>query len=137
MESLLKWLLTITEVGMLTYWGFATLVVLEVVVVPPEVMYADYQNPLVVAWNWSFLPLDVLFATLGVVARFVSLRPGKQEMLSTISLSLMFCAGLMAISFWALQGSFDLLWWGVNVWLIALSLTGLARQLMVRDDVSV
>lgn len=137
MASLWKWLLTVTEVGMLAYWVFATLVVLEVVVVPPEVMYSDYQNPLVVSWNWSFLPLDVLFATLGLFARFVPLSPGKQVMLSTVSLSLMFCSGLMAIAFWTLQGSFDLFWWGVNIWLIALSLTVLARQLMARDDVSV
>ena len=32
-----------------------------------------------------------------------------------MSLSLTFCAGLMAISFWAIRGDFDPTWWGVNL----------------------
>jgi hypothetical protein len=116
-----RWLLTITEVGMLVYWAFATAVVLNWVYVPPEYMYSNYQNPLIVAWNWSFFPLDVLFAVLGLVARFGVKDLVRQQLLATASLSLMFCAGLMAISFWIIQGSFDPFWWGVNLWLMILS----------------
>lgn len=130
MDQLVKWLLTITEVGMLAYWVLAILVVVEVIVVSPEVMYSDYQNPLIVSWNWSFLPLDVLFAMLGLMSRFAPLSSRKRDMLATASVSLMFCAGLMAISFWLLQGSFDPFWWGVNVWLMVLSMTVFVRQLL-------
>jgi len=114
-------LLTLTECGMLLYWVFALLVVLEVISIPPEYMYSDYQNPLVVAWNWSFFPIDVLFSIAGLVGRFGGLTAGRRAMLSVFSLALMFCAGLMAISFWTLTGEFDVFWWGVNIWLVVLS----------------
>ena len=107
-------LLTITEGGMLFYWCFATLVVLDLIYVEPEMMYSDYKNPLIVSWNWSFFPLDMLFAIVGLLGRFSTLQPKKKETLSVVSLSLMFCAGLMAVSFWAIRGSYDLFWWGVE-----------------------
>jgi len=116
-----KWLLTITEAGMLTYWVFAALVALKIIYVPPDYMYSDYQNPVIVIWNWSFFPIDVLFAVTGLVSRFVSMSAQKARTLSVVSLSLMFCAGLMAISFWMIQQTFDPFWWGVNLWLIILS----------------
>lgn len=114
---------------MLAYWFFAALVSLRIIYVPPEYMYSDYQNPLIVIWNWSFFPIDVLFATTGLVSRFVSMSAQKAEALSVISLSLMFCAGLMAISFWMIQQSFDPFWWGVNLWLIILPGTVLTLKL--------
>ncbi len=128
-----KWFLTITEVGMLLYWAFATIVVLNWIYVPPEYMYSDYQNPLIVAWNWSFFPLDVLFAVLGLTARFFVQSRSKELILSTLSLGLMFCAGLMAVSFWIIQGSFDPFWWGINIWLMALSAFVLSRRLTHLD----
>ncbi|MCP4181939.1 MAG: YvaD family protein [Hyphomicrobiales bacterium] len=112
--------LTITEVGMLTYWILATLVALKIIDVPPDYMYSDYQNPLIVIWNWSFFPIDVLFAVTGLASRFVSMSAQKAETLSVVSLSLMFCAGLMAISFWMMQQTFDPFWWAINLWLIIL-----------------
>ena len=112
--------LTITEIGMLGYWVFATLVVLNVIRVDPALMYSDYQNPVIVAWNWSFFPIDILFAILGLTGRFAPLTPPKKTMISTIALTLMFCAGLMAISFWAIRGTFDPFWWGINIWLMIL-----------------
>ena len=54
--------------------------------------------------------------------------------ISDVSLSLMFCAGLMAISFWAIRGSYDLFWWGVNLWLILLSLWALGYKLFRNDE---
>ena len=47
-------LLTLTEGGMILYWGFASLMALDVLMVAPEYMYWDYANPSMVAWNWSF-----------------------------------------------------------------------------------
>ncbi|MDA9009475.1 YvaD family protein [Alphaproteobacteria bacterium] len=101
--------------------------------VPPEYMYSDYQNPFIVAWNWSFLPLDVLFAVLGLAARFFVQSRSRELILSTLSLALMFCAGLMAVSFWIIQGSFDPFWWGINIWLMALSGFVLSRRLTALD----
>ena len=114
-------LLTITEIGMIVYWVFALLVVLNLVRIPPEYMYSDYQNPLIVVWNWSFFPLDILFAVTGLIGRYGSVRVERKQLLSVISLSLMFCAGLMAISFWVINQNFDPFWWTVNLWLIVLS----------------
>ena len=44
-------------------------------------------------------------------------RAGKAAWrgLAIVSLSLTFCAGLMAISFWAIRGDFDPTWWAVNL----------------------
>ena len=121
MNKIFKLLLTITEVGMIAYWIFATAVLLEIIQIDPALMYSDYKNPIIVSWNWSFLPIDLLFAILGLVATYVPMNGQRQQFLSTISLSLMFCAGLMAIAFWAIQGSFDPTWWAVNLWLMLLA----------------
>jgi hypothetical protein len=114
-------LLTITEAGMILYWLFASAVVFGFINVPPEYMYSDYQNPLVVSWNWSFFPLDIMFATIGLLSRFGNFNTPRKELLSNVSLSLMFCAGLMAISFWLINNDFDPFWWAINLWLLVLS----------------
>lgn len=119
-RSRLDPLCTLTEVGMLAYWIFAASAAIGLIDVPPEWMYSDYRDPVVVAWNWSFLPIDVAFACAGLVARFGRLDPGRRAHLRTVSLSLMFCAGAMAISFWTLRGAFDPFWWAVNLWLVML-----------------
>lgn len=113
---------------MLCYWVFAALYASGIVKVPPEYMYSDPSNPLVIAWNWSFFPIDVMFAGLGLGARFGNLSKARREIVATASLVLMFCAGLMAIAFWAIQLDFDFFWWGVNCWLIVLSLWALSTN---------
>ncbi|MFC6586565.1 DUF5360 family protein [Sulfitobacter pacificus] len=95
----MKIALTVTEVGMLIYWGFASVVVLGWVIVAPDAMYPYYRNPLIVIWNWSFLPIDILFALCGLAARFVPMAPERAVVLQIVSLTLMFCAGLMALNF--------------------------------------
>ena len=127
-------LLTATEIGMLAYWIAAALICIGVVSVSPELMYADYRNELVMAWNWSFLPVDILFATLGLWGRFGSLDPRRRSMVSMIALTLMFCAGTMAISFWAINLQFDPAWWGANLWLMLLSGLELRRRLVAIND---
>jgi len=121
-------LLSFTEGGMILYWVFAILVALGVILVSPEYMYSDYENPTVVAWNWSFLPIDVTFAVTGLYGRYGKVLDSRQTLLSTFSLSLMFCAGLMAISFWAIVGSFDPFWWGINLWLMLLASWVMSRN---------
>lgn len=118
---------------MILYWVFASLVALGVIYVSPEYMYSDYENPTVVAWNWSFLPLDVTFAVGGLYSRYGKLTSARQAILSTFSLSLMFCAGLMAISFWIVASSFDPFWWGINLWLVLLSSWVLIRSYLALE----
>lgn len=125
-------LLTLTEIGMLAYWLLATALVIGLVSIPPEYMYSDYENPLVVAWNWSFLPIDIAFAVLGLMSRFMRLPTALAHKLALIGATLMFCAGIMAISFWTMTGEFDPLWWGLNLWLVLLSLTTLKALLTER-----
>ncbi|PCH58704.1 MAG: hypothetical protein COC19_08260 [SAR86 cluster bacterium] len=123
-----KLLLSITEAGMILYWIFASLVALELISVSPETMYSDYANPIVVAWNWSFLPIDILFALTGLYGRYGMAVGSRQSILSTFSLSLMVCAGLMAISFWLIVGSFEPFWWAINLWLIFLGVWALSNN---------
>lgn len=119
---------------MIAYWCFAVLVALALVQVNPELMYSDYNNPTIASWNWSFLPIDILFAVLGLTARFGKIDQGRKTVLSVCSLSLMFCAGLMAISFWVIETWFDPFWWGINLWLIILSSWVLTSRYLLKPD---
>ncbi len=116
---------TLTEILMLLYWVFASALAFDLIKIDPALMYSDYENPLVVAWNWSFFPLDVAFAGLGLSARFLNLSASSSEKLEAIAATLMLCAGLMAISFWVFTGDFNFTWWAVNIWLLGLGLTNL------------
>ena len=116
-----------TELSMLIYWILAAALSLGLVSINPSLMYSDYQNPLVIAWNWSFFPIDVAFAVIGLTARF-SVKDGSLRFkLEVIAGVLMLCAGLMAISYWTITGDFDPTWWGMNLWLIILGATNVVR----------
>ncbi|PCI04472.1 MAG: hypothetical protein COB78_09190 [Hyphomicrobiales bacterium] len=73
-----------------------------------------------------------MFAITGLAARFSGLAQDKKETLLIISLSLMFCAGLMAVSFWAIQQNFDPWWWGANIWLMGLVLFALKQKIAAK-----
>ena len=124
----LKTSLLITDIGFLAYWALTALAAAGVIGIPAEYLYSDYNNPLVVAWNWSFMPLDVILSVVGIAA--ISLhRAGTASWrgLAIASLALTFCAGLMAISFWAIRGDFDPGWWAVNLALMIWPLFYLPR----------
>ena len=122
---MLKVLSTFTEMAMLLYWILAGALVLGLVSIDPSLMYSDYENPLVVAWNWSFLPIDIAFAITGLVARFGATTGHLKFKLEVASAVLMLCAGLMAVSYWAITGDFDVTWWAMNTWLIVLGTANL------------
>lgn len=46
------------------------------------------------------------------------LEKNRSRLILVIALSLTFCAGLMAISFWTLRKDFDLTWWIPNLYFI-------------------
>jgi hypothetical protein len=114
----IRLLLTTTEYAILGYWGVAIVHSYGLLHIPPDWLYSNHANPIVVAWNWSFLPLDLLFATTGLLARY---SPRNAARLTELSLTLMFCAGLMALSFWTIQRQFDPFWWAANAWLMIIA----------------
>lgn len=113
------WLIS-TDLAMLLYWMATGAKALGWIDVPGEWLYSDYDNPVVVAWNWSFLPLDLLFSVSGLLAAWLHSR-GDQgwEVLAIASLFFTWCAGFMALSFWAIRLEFDPVWWGMNLFLMA------------------
>jgi hypothetical protein len=126
-----KALTTATELGMVAYWVLAGAMVLDWVRVDPSLMYSNYENPLVVAWNWSFFPIDIAFAAIGLMARFGSQHGLLRLKMETTAAVLMLCAGLMALSYWTMTGEFSLTWWGMNLWLVLL---GLFNLISARPD---
>jgi hypothetical protein len=124
--TFLRWNLLITDLGFIAYWGAAALRLF-----PPEWLYKDYDNPILIAWNWSFAPVDLAASGLGLCSLFLARQGSKAwPAIALLSVALTFCAGLMAISFWALQRDFELGWWLPNVYLAIwplLALPNLAR----------
>ena len=109
----LRWHLLITDIGFLCYWLITALGIL-----PAAWLFKDYDNPILVAWNWSFAPIDILASLLGLAALFAAKRQiNRAHQLVLISLALTFCAGFMALAFWTLRQDFDLFWWLPNLYL--------------------
>ena len=121
--------LWITDLGFLVYWltVFSGLL-------PPEWAYKDHDLPVMVAWNASFAPLDLLASFSGLVAlRLLRQGDRRAQIIVPISLSLTFAAGLLAVVFWTLRGDFEPGWWLPNLYLILWPLWAL-RQWWTRAD---
>lgn len=124
----LRTFLRITDLAMLGYWAVSAAAALRLIAVPPDAMYSGYGTPLVDAWNWSFAPLDIAFAMSGLWSvRLLDRGDQSWRGWAIVSLTLTICAGGMAISFWSLQGSFDLGWWLPNLVLLLAPLAWLPR----------
>ena len=96
-------------------------------------LYAHHDEPVMVAWNWSFLPLDLFVSGSGLGALALAHRgDSRWPLLAAVSLALTSASGLNAIAFWAIQRDFDLAWWTPNLvlaigpWLL---MRGLFRQI--------
>jgi len=110
----LRPLMLLTDLGFLTYW-----LVTVLHLIPASYLFRDYSEPLVVAWNWSFLPLDLLISATGLGA--LTLERRRQPLwkgLALISLTLTSCSGLMAIAFWTIRADFSASWWISNGFLL-------------------
>ncbi|OYY91036.1 MAG: hypothetical protein B7Y45_04925 [Sphingomonas sp. 28-66-16] len=115
--------LKLIDGSMLLYWGIAALGCFGLLHLPKEAMYAGYGTPHVDAWNWSFAPIDLAFALTGLLAvRMARQGDPRWRPYALISLALTFCAGLMAVSYWALTSDFDPAWWGPNLALVGAAL---------------
>ncbi len=125
--------LAITDGLMLLYWLVTALVALGLLNVPSAALYKGYHDPVMVAWNWSFMPLDVAFSCTGLFAVRRARAGRSWRPLAIISLVLTICAGGMAIGFWALNGDFDFDWWVPNLLLLFGPMMWLPR--LVRETV--
>lgn len=109
----LKIFFLITDIGFILYWLITLLHV-----IPENLLFKDYTNPILVAWNWSFFPLDIAISVTGLTSLFLHAKKKPVwRKLALISLVLTFCSGLQAISFWAIRADFDIMWWGFNLYL--------------------
>lgn len=121
MPAGLRWTFRLLDWGMITYWSIISLGALAIITLPKSFMYDGYGTPVIDAWNWSFAPLDILFAVLGLASIQLERRQDSRwKALAIASLSLTFCAGLMAIGFWAIRGDFNPSWWIPNILLMIL-----------------
>lgn len=84
-----------TDLGFMAYWLITALHL-----IPAQYLFQDYTNPILTAWNWSFLPLDIW------------------RSFAFISLVLTFNSGLNAIAFWVIRRDFDPSWWIPNLYLM-------------------
>lgn len=101
-------LMFFTDMGMLLYWVITAAMALSLLNIPGEWLFKDYHDPRVVAWSWSFFPLDILFSVTGLAAlRMEAQGDPNWKLMATISLTLTVCAGLMAISYWLIVRDFD------------------------------
>lgn len=136
MPSMLIWTFRIIDWSMIGYWTAISLGALAVITLPETLMYDGYGTPIIDAWNWSFAPLDILFAILGLAAVRLAQRGDQRwPILAISSLSLTFCAGLMAVAFWALRGEFNLSWWIPNLLLMVFALLWLIKIFRLQSKV--
>ena len=95
---------------------------------PAQVLFEEYDDPRVAAWNWSFLPLDVAASLTGLAAaRAVRRATPAAPALLSISLALTATAGGMAVVYFAQRGQFDPFWMSSNLALLLFPLPLLTR----------
>lgn len=110
----LKPFFLITDIGFILYW-----LITLAHIIPASLLFKDYTDPVLVAWNWSFLPLDMAISLSGLLSLYFFRRKKVSwKNLALISLVLTFCSGLQAIAFWTIRLDFDLLWWLPNLYLL-------------------
>ena len=110
----LKPFFLVTDIGFIIYW-----IVTYFHLIPTSWAFKDYDNPIIIAWNWSFFPLDILISITGLSSLYLY-KKGKEvwKTYALISLVLTFCSGLQAIVFWIYSKEFDLSWWAMNLYLM-------------------
>jgi Family of unknown function (DUF5360) len=110
----LKYFFLVTDIGFILYWAITALHL-----IPDEFLFQDYKNELLVAWNWSFFPLDIFVSVSGLSSLYFWRKNNEIWLkLALISLILTFCSGLQAIAFWVIRKDFDISWWLPNLFLL-------------------
>ena len=130
MRAFFKPLLVLVDAGLLLYWF---MVITDLF--PKDLRFRDYSNEIVQAWNWSFFPLDVAAALVVFLGVFLMNRKiAAGELVLMFGLTLTFCAGFMAISFWAYYGDFEIFWWGANSILMIVPLLVFANMIYEKSE---
>ena len=120
----------LVDLGFVAYWIAAWLHLF-----PSALLFKDYDNPILSAWNLSFMPLDLMVSATGLGALWLQARRRPAwELLAVISLTLTMCSGLQAISFWALRHDFAWVWWAPNLLLVIYPLCFLCPLLFRGED---
>lgn len=110
----LKVFFWIVDTGFIAYW-----IVTLLGVIPAQYLFKDYHNPVLMAWNWSFLPLDLIVSFTGLRAiRLAHAGDPRWPGWALLSLVLTSTSGLMAIAFWLIRLDFDIWWWLPNGFLM-------------------
>lgn len=114
MHSRMKLLMLTTDIGFIAYW-----VITFFHLIPPDQLFRDYTNPILVHWNWSFLPLDILISITGLTSVWLYYKKqAAWQSLAIISLTLTSVSGLQAIAFWIFAQDFSWSWWLPNFFLL-------------------
>ena len=110
----LRYLFLFVDISFILYW-----LITAYELIPAEYLYNDYKNEILVNWNWSFLPLDLLVSATGFYSIYLFDKGDIQwKNFAILSLAFTLVSGLQAISYWALAGDFDLSWWIPNLFLL-------------------
>lgn len=125
----LKPFFLVVDIGFILYW---TVTLLHLI--PEAYLFKDYDDPILAAWNWSFLPLDLFISITGLGSLYL-MRQGNPmwRSLALISLVLTSCSGLQALAFWTLRADFDLVWWLPNLFLLLYPLFFIPTLLKLRN----
>ncbi|MEW4227642.1 YvaD family protein [Priestia megaterium] len=124
----LKPFFLVTDIGFIVYW-----IVTYFEWIPKSAAFKDYDNPIVIAWNWSFFPLDILISFTGLFSLYLyRLHRESWKGYALISLVLTFCSGLQAIAYWAFIKDFDFTWWAFNLYLMVYPLFFI--KLLIKDN---
>ncbi len=124
----LRYFFLVVDIGFIIYWAITALHL-----IPAEYLFNDYSNPILVNWNWSFLPLDLLISATGLSSIYLHSRSrsGWKNM-ALVSLVLTSVSGLQAVSYWTLAGETDPAWWIPNLFLLIYPLFFIPR--LMRAD---
>jgi len=110
----LKPFFLMTDIGFIVYW-----IVTYFHIIPKSWAFKDYDNPIIVAWNWSFFPLDIMISLTGLYSLYLyRIQRSTWHGFAFVSLVLTFCSGLQAIAYWSFIKDFDITWWVFNLYLM-------------------
>lgn len=127
MNRTLKTFMLVTDIGFVVYW-----LITLAKIIPAELLFRDYSNPIIVHWNWSFLPLDLLVSATGIASVILFKRGNPVWLhLALVSLTLTSVSGLQAIAYWAIAGDFEPWWWAPNLFLLIYPLFFMPRLMRV------
>ncbi len=110
----LKPFFLVTDLGFIIYW-----IVTFFNLIPKSWAFKDYDNSIIIAWNWSFFPLDILISITGLSSLYLYNKNREAwKTFALISLILTFCSGLQAITFWVYSNDYEITWWVMNLYLM-------------------